>query len=90
MGLFEMVVVLVFIATAGKVADSFISRPRGTLDSDVKARLADLEAQLRANDGRVAQAEEKVAELEEKLTFMENLLGQPQDPARLTGGTGDS
>ena len=90
MGVFEMVVLLVFIATVGKVADSFISRPRAAPDSDVKARLADFEAQLQTSDVRVAQAEEKVAELEEKLTFMENLLAQPQNPARLKGGPGDS
>lgn len=86
MGVFELVVLLVFIATIGKVADSLISRSGTALDADTKARLADLEAQLQANDARVSQAEEKVAELEEKLVFMENLLAQPERPARLTGG----
>lgn len=86
MGPFEMVVFLVFIATVGKVADSLISRRSTGLDAAGKARLEGLESQVQANDARVAQAEEKVAELEEKLVFMENLLAQPERPARLTGG----
>lgn len=90
MGVFEMVVLLVLIATAGKVADSFVSRRHSGPDAVSKARLAELEAQLHANDARLAQAEEKVAELGEKLEFMENLLAQPQAPGRLPEGGGGS
>jgi cell division protein FtsL len=90
MGVFEMVVLLVFIATVGKVADSLISRPGATLDAESKVRLTNLEAQLQASDTRVAQAEEKVAELEEKLRFLENLLAKPERPGRLYGGGAES
>ena len=75
MGPFEMVVLIVFIATFGKVAETLVSRlaPRGAGEERLKA----LEAEVKANEARVLQAEEQVAELTEKLGFMEALLANP-------------
>jgi hypothetical protein len=85
MGVFEMVVLIVFIATVGKVADSLVSRGGGS-DAAARARIAALEAQLLANEARVAQSEERVMELGEKLDFVESLLAQPGSPSRLPEG----
>lgn len=83
MGLFEMVVLVTFIATVGKVAESVLSRTAGSGSGAARERLAALEAELRASSARLAQAEEKVAELSEKVEFMENILAGPRPASRL-------
>jgi hypothetical protein len=80
MGVFEMVVAIVFIATAGKVAQAF-ARSRSAAGPD--ARVPALEEALRTTELRLAQTEERVGELSEKLTFVENLLSAPETPAQL-------
>ena len=77
MGVFEMVVLIVFITTVGKIMQS--RRPRGVDASLVKERIQALEAELRASELRLAQTEERVADLDEKLDFMEKLLAKPAD-----------
>ena len=89
MGPFEMVVLIVFIATAGKVAETLVSRlsgPRGAGEERIKA----LEAELRANEARLVQTEEHVADLTEKLDFVESLLGQPARPAEIAAPPAES
>ena len=83
MGPFEMVVLIVFIATAGKVADTLASRlgGRGGVGEE---RIRALEAELRANEARVVQTEEQVAQLGEKLGFVEALLAQPARPVEIS------
>jgi hypothetical protein len=90
MGIFEMVVLIVFIATVGKVAQSAFSRPPGADPALSRERMRALEAELRANDARVAQTEERVAELSEKLDFMEKLLAGPGRKPQLPESTNDS
>lgn len=85
MGPFEMVVAIVLIATFGKIAQSFASRPRPSEELPTRGRVEALEAHLQANDARVAQAEERVAELSEKLEFMEKLLAGPDVGPRIEG-----
>lgn len=75
MGVFEMVVAIVAIATAGKVARSFA---RTRLPAGTEAEIRALRAAVNASDVRLAQAEERVAELDEKLHFMEDLLATPE------------
>lgn len=77
MGVFEMVVLIVFITTAGKIVQS--RRPRGSDASFAKERIQSLEAELRASELRLAQTEDRVAGLDEKLDFMEKLLATPSD-----------
>jgi hypothetical protein len=84
MGLFEMVVLVTFIATVGKVAEALLSRAGGSSSGAGRERVDALEAELRASNSRLAQAEEKVAELSEKVEFMENLLAGPRPAPRLT------
>ena len=83
MGLFEMVVVVTFIATVGKVAEAVLSRSRDASSGAGRERVDALEAELRASSSRLAHAEEKVAELSEKVEFMENLLAGPRPASRL-------
>jgi hypothetical protein len=77
MGVFEMVVAIVFIATLGKVA---VARARGHGESASEDRVRALEAALHANEARLGQTEARLEELGEKLVFVENLL-TPPDPA---------
>jgi hypothetical protein len=85
MGLFEMVVLVTFIATVGKVAETMLSRSREANSGAGRERVDALEAELRASSNRLAQAEEKVAELSEKVEFMENLLAGPRPAPGLPG-----
>jgi hypothetical protein len=80
MGVFEMVVAIVFITTVGKVVASAARRRPAEIDTP---RVAALEAQLRANELRLSQTEDRVAELGEKLVFVENLLDAPEQASRL-------
>lgn len=80
MGVFEMVVAIVFITTVGKVAAGAVRRRPVEIDTP---RVAALEAQLRANELRLSQTEDRVAELGEKLVFVENLLDAPEQASRL-------
>jgi hypothetical protein len=83
MGPFEMVVLIVFIGTVGKVAQTFMARPSRLGAPGADDRIRVLETELRANEARLAQAEEKVAELGEKLVFVEQLLARPESHAQL-------
>ena len=85
-GVFTMVVLIVLIATAGKVVESMLARrpPRGEIGEE---RVRALEAEMRANEARLALAEEQVAELGEKLGFVEALLAKPAPPAELPPST---
>lgn len=83
MGVFEMVVIVVFLGTVGKVAQAMLGRaPHGDA-AGTADHLRRLEAELRSNELRLAQAEEKVAELGEKLHFVEDLLAKPRRAAEL-------
>lgn len=83
MGLFEMVVLVTFIATVGKVAEAMLSRTGASNSGAARERVDALEAELRASSARLAHAEETVAELSEKVEFMENLLAGPRPASRL-------
>jgi hypothetical protein len=83
MGLFEMVVLVTFIATVGKVAEAALSRTGRSAPGAAPDRVDALEGELRASNSRLALAEEKVAELTEKVEFMENLLAGPRPASRL-------
>jgi hypothetical protein len=80
MGVFEMVVAIVFIGTAGKVLRAWVG---GKPAVEAGSRVEALEAALRANELRLSQTEDRVTELGEKLAFVENLLGPAEDHARL-------
>lgn len=80
MGVFEMVVAIVFITTVGK---AIASRGRRRPMVEDPTRVAALEEALRANELRLAQTEDRVAELGEKLVFVENLLAAPGEASRL-------
>jgi hypothetical protein len=84
MGVFEMVVVLVLIGTAGKVARAFAPR---RLPAETEARVRALEAALQASEARLAETEERVADLGEKLVFMEDLLASPERRTPLPPGS---
>jgi hypothetical protein len=78
MGVFEMVVLITFIATVGKVVEAALTRPGRGDAAGAGDRVRALESELRANEARLAQTEERVTELDEKLRFVENLLAQPE------------
>ena len=81
MGVFEMIVILTLIGTAGKIVQSALARaPR---DAGAEDRIRALETELRANELRLTQAEERVAELGEKLDFVETLLTSPERMSQL-------
>lgn len=80
MGVFEMVVALVLIGTAGRVAQAFAKRPK---PGDGEGRMRALEATLQASELRLAQAEERMAELGDKVGFLEALLDRPDRHAPL-------
>lgn len=90
MGVFEMVVILVFIGTAGKVAQSYFSRPSHRGSDAAESRLQALEAEVRTGELRLSQVEERAAELTEKLRFMEDLLAAPRPDARLAPSPGQT
>ena len=80
MGVFGMVVVIVFIGTVGKVAQEWAGkRSSGASENQIRA----LESALQANEARLTQTEEKVADLSEKLHFLEALLDKPEEHSRL-------
>ncbi|MBA2671721.1 MAG: hypothetical protein H0U67_15230, partial [Gemmatimonadetes bacterium] len=68
MGVLEMIVILVFIVTAGELGKSFISRSTRSITSGTENKLKALEAELRVNEERLAQTEERVTDLTEKLS----------------------
>lgn len=77
MGVFEMVVALVFIGTVGKTIQSFVERaPASGADS---TRVRQLEAALNATETRLEHTEHRLAELNEKFVFMERLLAPPAE-----------
>ena len=84
MGVFEMVVLIVFISTVGKVVHSAVAT-RGAGLPGGEDRIRALEQELRANEARLSQAEERVAELSEKVVFVERLLEKPAPAGRLPG-----
>lgn len=81
MGVFEMVVALVLIATVGEVVKTAVAGRKEGAGSE--ARVAALEAQLQTTETRLGYAEERVTELSEKVDFLENLLAPPGAPGRL-------
>jgi uncharacterized coiled-coil protein SlyX len=83
MGVFEMIVVLVFIVTLGELGKAFISRSHRSITSGSESRINALEAELRVNEERLAQTEERVTDLTEKLRFVENLLAEPPSKSSL-------
>jgi hypothetical protein len=83
MGIFEMIVILVFIVTIGELGKAFISRSSRGITSGGESRMNALEAELRANEERLAHTEERVADLTEKLRFVENLLARPPSNSSL-------
>ena len=85
MGIVLMVVLIVFILTLGRVAQTLLARPPGEALGGGEERVRLLEAELRANELRLTQTEDRVAELGEKLLFLEKLLEAPKDPGRLPG-----
>lgn len=80
MGVFEMVVLIVFISTAGKVAHGWAVR---RTSAPIERRVRELEAMVAAGEERLAHTEERVMELSEKLGFVENLLASPDRPTGL-------
>jgi len=95
MGVFEMVVIIVFIGTAGKVARSAFARRVDGQSESTKNALQALEDELRANELRLTNAEARVEDLGEKLRFVENLLAAPDrhatlpsPPVSMPGGAG--
>jgi hypothetical protein len=88
MGVFEMVVLLVFIGTAGKVAVQTLARGSRSIPPGEEQRIRDLETELRAAEDRLALTEDRVTDLSEKLAFMEQLLARPEEAARLPGPKG--
>lgn len=89
MGVMEMIVAVVLIATLGEVAKALLGRAPRALDAKVEERIRALEAELRASEGRLAQTEEQVAELTEKLDFVESLLVEPERPTELPPPPGE-
>lgn len=85
MGIVLMVVLIVFIVTMGKVAQTLLARPPGEALGSGEERVRRLETELRSNELRLAQTEDRVAELGEKLLFLEKLLEAPKEPGRLPG-----
>jgi hypothetical protein len=80
-GPFEMVVIIVFLGTLGKLGQpvaralaSRFSRPAGAVDA---AQVQALRSALGATEDRLAQAEDRITELDEKLRFVEGLLEKP-------------
>jgi F0F1-type ATP synthase membrane subunit b/b' len=86
MGLFEMVVAIVFIATVGEVAKAAMSRGPKRSAAAAEKRIGEVETELRAAELRLAQAEERVADLTDKLDFVEQLLADPGRAQRLPPG----
>lgn len=85
MGVFEMVVLLVFIATVGEVVKTVVAGRKESGQAVASGRVAELEAHLQANETRLLEAEERVNELGEKVEFLENLLARPDAPGQLSG-----
>jgi hypothetical protein len=83
MGVFEMVVILVFIGTVGKLGRAFITRSTHGISSGMESKIQALEAELRMNEERLAQTEDRVTDLTEKLSFVENLLARPTSSSSL-------
>lgn len=83
MGVFEMVVAIVFIGTVGKVLQAFAGRGPAPL---ADGRVRELEAALRASELRLGQTEARVEELGEKLEFVETLLAAPGEAPRIARG----
>jgi hypothetical protein len=84
MGVFEMVVAIVFIATAGKVMAARLRGRSGPAGAGAGGeRIRALEAALYAQETRLSLAEAQVGELGEKLEFMENLLAKPRPAPEL-------
>jgi hypothetical protein len=83
MGPFEMVVLIVFIATVGKVAETAVRGLGLRRSGHGQERIDALQAELRANEARLSAAEDRVGELSEKLQFVENLLAKPERSPQL-------
>ena len=81
-GVFMMIVLIVLIATAGKVVGTMVAG-RAPRDEIGEGRIRALEEEMRANEARLAQAEEQVADLSEKLGFVEALLSKPTPPREI-------
>ncbi len=79
MGVFEMVVAIVFIGTVGKLLRAHLG---GRPAVEAGDRIQALEAALHTNELRLSQAEDRLAELGEKVVFVENLLtpGESRSP----------
>ena len=80
MGAFEMVVVIVFIGTVGKVAQEWAGKRSS---SAAEGQIRALESALQASEARLTLKEEKVADLSEKLHFVEALLAKPEEHSQL-------
>lgn len=85
MGVFEMIVLVVFIAAAGEVLKTAVAGRKNSAAEVESGRIAELEAHLQANETRLLDAEERVNELGEKVEFLENLLARPDAPGQLPG-----
>jgi|GEM_PF-4368540 len=83
MGLFEMIVLLVLIGTAGKVGTALVGRSSRALTTGADRRIQALEAELRAAEERLALTEDRIVDLSEKVSFVENLLDTPDRKVRL-------
>jgi hypothetical protein len=83
MGVFEMVVALVFIGTTGKVLAEYFRSSRRALPPGEERRIQHLEAELRSTEERLALTEDRVNDLSDKLGFVENLLANPERKERL-------
>ncbi len=83
MGVFEMVVALVFIATLGKTLGEYFRSSRRGLPPAEQSRIQALEAELRSTEERLALTEDRVCDLSEKLVFVEKLLATPDEKGRL-------
>jgi hypothetical protein len=83
MGVFEMVVALVFIGTVGKTVSEYFRSSRRGLPPGDETRIRALETELRSAEERLALTEDRVTDLSEKLIFMEKLLSTPEEKGRL-------
>jgi hypothetical protein len=83
MGVFEMVVSLVFIGTLGKVAKEYFRSGRRGPAAAEEQRIQVLETELRSAEERLALTEDRVSDLTEKLVFLERLLAEPEGRGRI-------
>lgn len=89
MGVFEMVVLLVFITTAGKLGDQYLKRKGRPMRPEEEGRIRVLEEEVRAAEDRLSLTEDRVSDLSEKLAFVEKLLANPEERSRISPSTAE-